>query len=404
MLTAVSLALTGCSLLDIKDGGRMENPEQTKAGKELASLSWTQTDSDSSRCFALDFYIEDEVPMVSGSFISRDSKEMIETRKDASSKTIPWSLNWVQWFDLQNTAAESELPEYDKPDADVQDEADSRLVITWLKDGKEITAMLDGGDAQELEEKVLTLAQEAYDASRASANQSENQEAASQMAMSEQPETAGQAQVTGSQEMGGSQESVILQESETAQKSETSAQSETSRKDSESLAQIRSRIQESGAMFGMAYIGYVGESSEEGFARDISGWMKDNAPGLLQEYPFIAETDEDHIIGDKGCLYSIVPLDEKATVAINHIQWNEKSGDYEPVEVIYRSETGEPVLLFANLDGVAYEVDTQVFITDSDGHTCQWYPSMDAMSYLVPGLDEKNETRSVDFTDYGERR
>ena len=361
MLTAVSLALTGCSLLDIKDGGRMENPEQTKAGKELASLSWTQTDSDSSRCFALDFYIEDEVPMVSGSFISRDSKEMIETRKDASSKTIPWSLNWVQWFDLQNTAAESELPEYDKPDADVQDEADSRLVITWLKDGKEITAMLDGGDAQELEEKVLALAQEAYDASRASANQSENQEAASQMAMSEQPETAG-------------------------------------------LAQIRSRIQESGAMFGMAYIGYVGESSEEGFARDISGWMKDNAPGLLQEYPFIADTDEDHIIGDKGCLYSIVPLDEKATVAINRIQWNEKSGDYEPVEVIYRSETGEPVLLFANLDGVAYEVDTQVFITDSDGHTCQWYPSMDAMSYLVPGLDEKNETRSVDFTDYGERR
>ena len=30
------------------------------------------------------------------------------------------------------------------------------------------------------------------------------------------------------------------------------------------------------------------------------------------------------------------------------------------------------LLLFANLDGVAYEADTQVFITDNNGNTCEW--------------------------------
>ena len=47
-------------------------------------------------------------------------------------------------------------------------------------------------------------------------------------------------------------------------------------------------------------------------------------------------------------------------------------------EVLYRSETGEPVLLFANLDGMAYVSDTQVLITDNSGNTCEWYPAVDA--------------------------
>ena len=49
------------------------------------------------------------------------------------------------------------------------DETDSKLIITWLKDGEEASVTLDASDAQELEDKVLTLAQEAYDASKAKA-------------------------------------------------------------------------------------------------------------------------------------------------------------------------------------------------------------------------------------------
>ena len=55
---------------------------------------------------------------------------------------------------------------------------------------------------------------------------------------------------------------------------------------------------------------------------------------------------------------------------INRVQWNEKTKTDEVTDVLYRSESGEPVLLFANLDGIAYEADTQVFITDNNGNRC----------------------------------
>lgn len=45
---------------------------------------------------------------------------------------------------------------------------------------------------------------------------------------------------------------------------------------------------------------------------------------MLLEYPFIAEINDEHIIGSAGHLYCIVPVDENATVAINRVQWNEK--------------------------------------------------------------------------------
>ena len=120
----------------------------------------------------------------------------------------------------------------------------------------------------------------------------------------------------------------------------------------------------------------------------------------LFDYPFIAEIGGEHIIGGAGHLYCIVPQDENATLAINRIQWSWDTAAYEVTEVLYRAETGEPVLLFANLDGVAYEIDTQIFVTDSSGNTCQWEPSLDAMSYLTPCVAENGNYLSYDFTEY----
>ena len=119
------------------------------------------------------------------------------------------------------------------------------------------------------------------------------------------------------------------------------------------------------------------------------------------EDPFLAEIDENHIIGSTGHLYCIVPVDENATVAINRVQWNENTYTYENTEVCYRSESGEPVLFFANLNGVAYEADTQVWITDNSGNSCEWYPSLDSMSYLWPCISETGDYLSFDFTEYG---
>ena len=167
-----------------------------------------------------------------------------------------------------------------------------------------------------------------------------------------------------------------------------------------SLGWLRDRIDVTGVMFGTAYLGYVGGLFEEGFERGFAAWLWETNEAMLRKYPFIAEIDAEHIIGGAGYLYCIVPVDENATLAINRVQWNAQTQQEEVTEVLYRSETGEPVLLFANLDGVAYEADTQVFITDNNGNTCEWYPSLDAMSYLAPCISEAGDYLSFDFTEY----
>ena len=167
-----------------------------------------------------------------------------------------------------------------------------------------------------------------------------------------------------------------------------------------SLEWLRDRIDFPTTRFGAAYLGYVGGLFEEGFEAGFPSWLLETNEAMLLEYPFIAEIDEEHIIGGAGHLYCIVPVDENATVAINRVRWNEKTHTDEVTEVLYRSESGEPVLLFANLDGIAYEADTRVFITDNNGSTCEWYPSLDAMSYLAPCISEAGDYLSFDFTEY----
>ena len=163
-----------------------------------------------------------------------------------------------------------------------------------------------------------------------------------------------------------------------------------------SLGCLRDRIDFPTTMFGAAYLGYVGGLFDEGFPV----WLQETNEAMLLEYPFIAEINDEHIIGGAGHLYCIVPVDENATVAINRVQWNEKTQTDEVTEVLYRSESGEPVLLFANLDGIAHEADTQVFITDNNGNTCKWYPSLDATSHLAPCTLEAGDYLSFDFTEY----
>ena len=174
------------------------------------------------------------------------------------------------------------------------------------------------------------------------------------------------------------------------------------------LGFLRDRIDFPATMFGAAYLGYVGGLFEEGFAAGFPAWLRETNEAMLGRYPFIAEIDENHIAGGAGHLYCIVPVDENATVSINRMLWNDEKQINEISEVLYRSETGEPVLLFANLDGMAYVSDTQVLITDNSGNTCEWYPAVDAASYdgaiscgqIRPCLSEAGDNVLFDFTEY----
>ena len=204
-----------------------------------------------------------------------------------------------------------------------------------------------------------------------------------------------------SNDQKGSAEAVTLSPGTDREALETQPAQDTLSPEAETaLGWLRDRIDFPMTMFGAAYLGYVGGLFDEGFEAGFPAWLWETNEAMLRVYPFIAEIDENHILGRAGHLYCIVPVDENATVAINRVQWNEKTQTDEVTEVLYRSESGEPVLLFANLDGVAYEADTQVFITDNNGNSCEWYPSLDAMSYLAPCISEAGDYLSFDFTEY----
>ena len=112
-----------------------------------------------------------------------------------------------------------------------------------------------------------------------------------------------------------------------------------------SLMWLRDRIDVPMTMFGAAYLGYADDLFEEEFEEELPAWLWENNEAMLREYPFIAEIDENHIIGGTGYLYCIVPVDENASVAINRVKWDNKTRSEKVTEVLYRSESGEPVLL-----------------------------------------------------------
>lgn len=169
----------------------------------------------------------------------------------------------------------------------------------------------------------------------------------------------------------------------------------------QSLAWLRERMGFPGMTFGAAYLGYVGGLFEEGFEAGFPLWLQETNPAMLEKYPFIAQIDAGHIVGGAGHLYCIVPVDENASVTISRVQWNGDTQTETVTDTIYHSENGAPVLLFANLDDLPMLADTQVIVTDSQGNTCQWYPTLDAQNHIVPNVAADGSYTPFDFTEYG---
>ena len=84
---------------------------------------------------------------------------------------------------------------------------------------------------------------------------------------------------------------------------------------------------------------------------------------------------------------------------MNRIQWNEKTGGYDNVEVLYRSESGEPILVFACADmGEAIDPDTEVIVTNSGEEPLKWYPYYGIVA--LPYSSEDGRELGYDFTVY----
>lgn len=160
-----------------------------------------------------------------------------------------------------------------------------------------------------------------------------------------------------------------------------------------SLNNLRQAMVGTPELFAASYIGLT--ETMDGV--DPIPWMKSKVPMLCENLPFMTAINEENIVGgDFGELYCIVPADPEATVAINIIDFDGNKG-----EVLYRSESGEPLLLFCNKGGFA--PDTEVFITDSQGNSIVWYPQLDDEGYLNDAYDLDGNIAMMDFTSYDER-
>ena len=185
--------------------------------------------------------------------------------------------------------------------------------------------------------------------------------------------------------------------SETGESDEQSKQAEFSAEAEQSLVWLRDRMDFPQTMFGVALLGYTGETSD-------GDWLSEVDQAMLQKYPFISEIDTGHIIGNDDYLYCLVPIDENATVSVNLMRWDPKSDNEEVIEVLYRSESGDPVLLFATGgdDAYAYLSYVEIQIVDNAGNSCVWNPQLyTATGHIVPCLSESGDYISFDFTEYG---
>jgi len=161
-----------------------------------------------------------------------------------------------------------------------------------------------------------------------------------------------------------------------------------------SLVIFRQSMVETPQLFAAAFFGYVPQDA------DPFAVMQEAAPQLCEDLPFLLTIREESIIGTFGYLFCIVPADENATVAVNRRPWNAETERYEEPQVLYRSESGSPILVMCpNEDWIP---DTEVVITDSSGTSAIWSPYLDPSYHISALRNDDGENLIFDFTSYDE--
>ena len=163
-----------------------------------------------------------------------------------------------------------------------------------------------------------------------------------------------------------------------------------------SLVSFRQALVDTPQQFAVAYFGYAlpdGNLPVNPFAV-----MEGVAPQLCDDLPFLLQIPEWGILGTVGHLFCIVPADENATVAVNWTPWDEATETYGEATVLYRSETGDPILLMTTNTG--WRLETEVVITDSRGEVTIWYPFIGEDNRVAALCDENGVSLYYDFSPY----
>ena len=148
-----------------------------------------------------------------------------------------------------------------------------------------------------------------------------------------------------------------------------------------SLDSLRQAVAETNQLFAVAYFGYH-YSENLGLPVDPFETMKEYAPVLCEQMPFLLEITEDRVVGKEGDLFCIIPLDEDAAVTASRGYWDDENEQHTYDDMIYSCQSGEPILLFCNADG--WEPDTQVYISGPSGEVF-WCAGTDRNGFALQG-------------------
>ncbi len=151
-----------------------------------------------------------------------------------------------------------------------------------------------------------------------------------------------------------------------------------------SLADLRQELEDGDYVCGVAYLGVCDGAYADGIRGQLRG------TGYMEQYPFIADCEWADWFGYD--LYCVVPRDPSASMAVN--AWDPFTG--EDGEVLYRSESGEPIVIQCNGDE-GYTPNTHVTIVDSDGRTVDFFPLLDAASGTLD-VPDRDDPWMYDFT------
>ena len=166
----------------------------------------------------------------------------------------------------------------------------------------------------------------------------------------------------------------------------------------DSIDLLRKEMNGPSYMVAAAFIGSSAGGPDD-LELPLSEWIQAEAPDLCTKYTFIRQIPRERVVGNGGSLFCVVPCDPNATLVVNRIRWNPQNEAYDNLEVLYRSESGEPILLYACADmGESPYPDTEVIVTDSKGKTMTWYPIYGLT--ILPYDFENDAPMGYDFTDY----
>ncbi|MBR4881163.1 MAG: hypothetical protein IKU19_04475 [Clostridia bacterium] len=162
-----------------------------------------------------------------------------------------------------------------------------------------------------------------------------------------------------------------------------------------SLDSFRQSMTGTTELFAAAYIGLTDTIDDV----DPIPWMKEKAPVLCSNLPFMTAIAEENIVGGHfGELYCIVPASSEINLTVSTIEFGYNDSK---AEVLYEGTKGEPILLFCNQDG--FSPDVEVTVTTADGNSVLWYPQLDDNLYLSAAYDLDGNKVTKDFTPYSER-